>query len=161
MLFVDNILRINLNDVNYRVDPLLKIHGGQYSTFFGGSSAEWAPVKDEYAQFRNFEFAEFSDSLDPIVVDPTRCDREANSCHKAAECVIENGSNICRCVDGWTGDGTTCVENPTCENLPCHEFGHCSMRDNVPICFCNDGFAGDGFACGNGETRKGFMFVDG
>jgi hypothetical protein len=161
MLFVDDILRVDLDDVNFRVDPALEIHGAQYSTFFGGSSAEWAPLKDEYAQFRNFEFAEYSDSLDPIVVDATRCDRELNGCHEAAECVIENGSDICKCIDGWIGDGTTCEEEPNCDNLECHEFGHCSVRNGVPFCFCNEGYFGDGFACGNGETRKEFMFVNG
>merc|ERR1719394_134038 len=45
-LFVNNALKIELHDLNYREVPDIQIHGIHYSTFFGGSDVTWAPPKD-------------------------------------------------------------------------------------------------------------------
>jgi len=57
-----------------KVDTI-KIYGAHYSTFFGGSSSTWAPLKDEYAQFRNFEFSEYLPSGLPANSASKHCDR--------------------------------------------------------------------------------------
>ena len=36
-------------------------------------------------------------------------DKELNDCHKSAECINTNGSYMCTCGAGYTGDGQNCT----------------------------------------------------
>ncbi|XP_046844767.1 uncharacterized protein LOC124438632 [Xenia sp. Carnegie-2017] len=73
-------------------------------------------------------------------------------CMENATCLPANvfdGTAVCKCKDGFTGDGKTCkvrrpcgegcMENATC--LPANVF------DGTAVCKCKDGFTGDGKTC--------------
>jgi hypothetical protein len=59
----DGVLRIKINgvteeltDVVYRRDATVKINTMVFSTFFGGSTKDYAPLKNETATFKDFAF---------------------------------------------------------------------------------------------------------
>ena len=52
--WLDGELALERTDVRFRYTSQLAIDGFYFSTFYGGSTAEWAPVKDESAMFDNF-----------------------------------------------------------------------------------------------------------
>ncbi|XP_046375124.1 uncharacterized protein LOC124148193 [Haliotis rufescens] len=43
-----------INNVNFRTKSSVTIDGIFFSTFFGGSSPDWAPTRDSYVYFKNF-----------------------------------------------------------------------------------------------------------
>jgi len=58
-VWINDIQMINYSGIIYRINKAVKINGFYISSFFGGSSSTWAPLKDEYAYFRNFKFSNF------------------------------------------------------------------------------------------------------
>lgn len=42
------------------------------------------------------------------VLDINECGNGPNSCHKNSKCINTPGSYVCRCIQGFFGDGHTC-----------------------------------------------------
>ena len=91
-ILVNDELKIELHDLNYRADDSVLIHGMHYNTFFGGSDITWAPVKNENAFFKNFAMGEFSDSILPSKFEDNECVLGTHDCSANAVCSfgIEN-----------------------------------------------------------------------
>jgi hypothetical protein len=53
--WLDGVLVVERTDMRWRDIPDLRIDGLNFSTFFGGGTAEWAPSKDETIDFGDFE----------------------------------------------------------------------------------------------------------
>uniref|UniRef100_A0A915I9I4 EGF-like domain-containing protein n=1 Tax=Romanomermis culicivorax TaxID=13658 RepID=A0A915I9I4_ROMCU len=65
---------------------------------------------------------------------------DSAKCHSNAACI----QNRCQCLDGYVGNGETCVEDPNdCIAVPtlCHPKAICLGRRN---CSCLAGYEGDG-----------------
>ena len=64
--WLDGELMLDLHDFEYRLQGAsFAIEGLYFSTFYGGSSPEWAPSSDQTIDYDDFVIAE-----DPIVVSP-------------------------------------------------------------------------------------------
>ena len=50
----DGTLALDRSDMRYRDINDLALDSLYFSTFFGGSGADWAPTADEYADFDDF-----------------------------------------------------------------------------------------------------------
>ena len=50
--------------------------------------------------------------LNLVTLDVNECQSEDNhSCHSKATCFNNVGSYTCSCIDGYSGDGFTCIGN--------------------------------------------------
>jgi len=58
------------------------------------------------------------------------------------------GTNLCKCKDGYVGDGKACNEINACETGPCGLDALCTKTGPGKFsCSCREGFKGDGFIC--------------
>ncbi|XP_074632222.1 uncharacterized protein LOC141890587 isoform X2 [Acropora palmata] len=96
--------------------------------------------------------------------DVDECTSFPNICGANADCHNTDGSYICICKAGYTGDGRTCsrADVNECENEqtnPCDRDAFCNNTIGSYSCHCNQGFVGDGFnctdvnECENGQTN--------
>ena len=72
-----------------------------------------------------------------------------HDCHKNSTCTNSDGSYICSCEFGYTGDGRTCSNINECaakENV-CHPNAVCVDTVGSHYCVCKDGFTGSGRQC--------------
>ena len=44
-----------------------------------------------------------------ILLDTDECEDERNECNDNALCTNTEGSYVCRCLEGYQGDGKTCI----------------------------------------------------
>lgn len=99
---------------------------------------------------------------------------ETNICHSNASCNNTEGSFVCRCLDGYQGDGKNCTGKYFCHALhwallnfsgkkkhcsivllaivtgcfpSCGPNAFCQDSDGRPVCGCNLGYQGDGYNC--------------
>ncbi|XP_044176798.1 sushi, von Willebrand factor type A, EGF and pentraxin domain-containing protein 1-like [Acropora millepora] len=84
--------------------------------------------------------------------DVDECTAFPNICGANADCHNTDGSYICNCKAGYTGDGKTCsrADINECENgqtNPCDRDAICSNTKGSYSCHCKQGFVGDGFNC--------------
>ncbi|XP_004715325.1 stabilin-1 [Echinops telfairi] len=75
----------------------------------------------------------------------------AQPCHQQARCVLRGGVPRCLCLDGYEGDGVSCLPSNPCSHP---DRGGCSENaECVPgapgnhSCTCNKGWTGDGRVC--------------
>jgi len=81
-------------------------------------------------------------------VETGECTLDPNAgCGPGATCVDENGTTVCRCSAGFTGDGTTCADVDECATSPCHAMASCSNTAGSFACACNSGYTGNGMTC--------------
>lgn len=46
-----------------------------------------------------------------LIVDVDECKKSLDKCHSDADCTNNVGSYICRCKDGYLGNGFTCFKS--------------------------------------------------
>ena len=63
-----------------------------------------------------------------------------NECDSKSECINRLGSYECRCVPGYTGNGTFCSDIDECISSPCGEHGICNNLEGSYQCDCKSGF---------------------
>ena len=110
-----------------------------------------------------------------ILIDINECSNvEDNNCHKNAICTNTNGSFICQCQNGYTGNGTTCTGKwldvsiikevlllviNKCSNAEynnCHKNAICTNTNGSFVCQCQNGYTGNGTSC-NGKWFDHFI----
>ncbi|XP_071954227.1 uncharacterized protein [Antedon mediterranea] len=72
---------------------------------------------------------------------------EYGRCDDAAYCDNNNGSYMCHCNDGYTGNGMMCFDINECSTMPCDSMATCTNTPGDYSCTCNSGFVGDGETC--------------
>lgn len=74
------------------------------------------------------------------------CSSSSNNCDGHGFPYSEGGEcNKCHCTDGWTGDGTDCAHQKTCDNTNYECHGYRMRRDDTK----------DDNVCPNGECNSG------
>lgn len=80
-------------------------------------------------------------------VDADECALERDNCNANATCANTEGGFTCTCQDGFEGDGVTCDEVLTCDDITCGANASCSTVDGAARCTCNEGYEGNGQTC--------------
>ena len=97
-----------------------------------------------------------------------------NPCHANASCNDSQGSFICQCNIGYSGNGLNCssmyilhwytvcktfycssshlsllisLDINECLSIPCHANASCTDTQGSFVCECNTGYSGTGFNC--------------
>ncbi|XP_058796968.1 nidogen [Phymastichus coffea] len=73
-------------------------------------------------------------------VDINECTVGNHACSSDAHCVNTEGSHVCQCKPGFSGDGRTCDKILSCEDTRCGDYEHCVETNGVPVCICMQGF---------------------
>lgn len=68
-------------------------------------------------------------------------------CNPHASCTVESGEPVCKCHEGYDGDGKTCSDVDECATNPCDVNATCTNVDGSFICQCDTGYAGGGTSC--------------
>ncbi|CAB4004793.1 c-binding -like isoform X1, partial [Paramuricea clavata] len=69
-------------------------------------------------------------------------------CHSNGACNNTEGSYICTCDSGYSGDGFTCNDINEClPASPCHVAATCNNTEGSYNCSCDSGYSGDGVTC--------------
>ncbi|MCC6807808.1 MAG: hypothetical protein IT381_10310 [Deltaproteobacteria bacterium] len=68
-------------------------------------------------------------------------------CDPHASCVDAAQGYTCVCAPGWSGDGKTCAEDPSCTGVVCAENAGCAVTASGPSCVCNAGYEGEPARC--------------
>ena len=80
--------------------------------------------------------------------DINECATNQNDCSGYAECINNEGSHTCLCLQGYLGNGTHCTKKVTCEDLECHENAECLDSSlGQAKCQCLPGYQLNGTAC--------------
>ncbi|KAM9849644.1 pro-epidermal growth factor [Aulostomus maculatus] len=84
---------------------------------------------------------------DKMVSDQTECD--SIQCDLNAQCHLNNGGPACTCLEGFTGDGLTCVDTDKCKlrTHNCDKNAECQNTEGKYICKCRAGYHGNGQTC--------------
>lgn len=99
----------------------------------------------------DFNFTSFNVATIAPVTD--QCALQNLTCDENASCLSVEGSFVCVCNAGLTGDGQDCTEidiaiDECAENLDnCHPNATCMDLDDGFSCVCDSGFTGNGTFC--------------
>lgn len=109
--WLDGELALDRTDVRFRYTNDFAIDGFYFSTFFGGSTEEWAPVKDEHAMFDNFVIHnERIGCLDACMI--PRVDAPGpDPIQVAGSTLVFNGDDAAWKTGNWGNSGTYDYEN--------------------------------------------------
>ncbi|CAN9514614.1 unnamed protein product [Ophioblennius macclurei] len=88
---------------------------------------------------------------DKMVSDQQEC--HALRCGANAHCLLDSGNPTCLCEDGFTGDGSSCVDLDECqlETHDCDKNAECQNTEGTYLCKCRPGYYGSGRFCGEVE----------
>ncbi|XP_078603390.1 uncharacterized protein LOC144877356 [Branchiostoma floridae x Branchiostoma japonicum] len=77
------------------------------------------------------------------------CADGIDNCHAQATCTNTEGSFICVCGSGYSGDGVACTDVDECADGTdnCHAEATCTNTEGSFSCVCGSGYSGDGVAC--------------
>ncbi|XP_076821613.1 uncharacterized protein LOC143468345 isoform X3 [Clavelina lepadiformis] len=86
-----------------------------------------------------------------------------NDCDEDAECTNTEGSYECTCNEGYSGDGSVCLDVDECTagTDNCDENAECSNNDGSFSCVCKEGYTGDGIICTSICSGKGTVILSG
>ena len=85
---------------------------------------------------------------DGLCEDVDECSVLDNVCHQDADCINSPGSYTCTCKEGFIGDGSSCLEEKTCEELACSDNAECvTNKQGQGECVCRRGYKGNGYTC--------------
>ncbi|KAI0241926.1 Nidogen-2 [Lamellibrachia satsuma] len=77
--------------------------------------------------------------------------RTSSDCSREADCLYDGASEayVCRCRQGFQGDGRRCQRVPCDVARNCDSNANCLYDDEQRSyqCACNPGYAGDGYRC--------------
>ncbi|XP_046419384.1 nidogen isoform X1 [Neodiprion fabricii] len=73
-------------------------------------------------------------------VDVNECTSGIHTCSPDANCINNEGSHVCQCLDGYEGDGRTCERIPTCADKDCGDYAECTIVEGFPQCSCIWGY---------------------
>ena len=108
-------------------------------------------------------------------MDIDECAEGTHNCDEGAKCNNTNGSFTCTCMEGYTGNGTTCVDNDECDlgtNNCDQKIRHgspysydyiaalCTNTIGSFTCTCPEGYNdkyGNGSGCNDIDECKGGM----
>ncbi|XP_068737222.1 adhesion G protein-coupled receptor E2-like [Montipora capricornis] len=81
--------------------------------------------------------------------DFNECSSSPSPCHVNANCHNTEGSYLCLCEAGYTGNGKTCTDIDECNASPspCHAKAKCKNNQGSYLCSCEAGYTGDGKTC--------------
>ena len=90
------------------------------------------------------------------VLDVDECQLGIHSCSIHSACVNTNGSYVCECKKGFTGDGFKCSDVNECRQglADCDPHADCTNTQGSYICTCKAGYEGDGKTCVNIDECK-------
>nr|XP_033811318.1 pro-epidermal growth factor isoform X3 [Geotrypetes seraphini] len=77
-------------------------------------------------------------------------DCAVSDCDINALCVSSDDGDTCRCLEGYTGDGTSCDDVDECSidgNLCSQNSADCVNTEGSYLCICSEGYTGDGLQC--------------
>ena len=93
-------------------------------------------------------------------LDIDECSSEIVICGEHSECINQDGGYECRCVPGYSKNGSQCQLFDQCQQhfeRPCSPDASCQIKASRPSCICKDGLIGDGFHC---EARASLPVID-
>ncbi|XP_046846325.1 uncharacterized protein LOC124440043 [Xenia sp. Carnegie-2017] len=81
--------------------------------------------------------------------DIDECSLSIDDCHENSTCVNTNGSYLCNCNVGYSGNGTVCEDIDECSLSidNCHLNSTCVNTNGSYLCNCNVGYSGNGTVC--------------
>ncbi|XP_030650137.1 pro-epidermal growth factor [Chanos chanos] len=68
-------------------------------------------------------------------------------CDVNAVCVLKEGSAVCQCLEGFTGNGQLCVDECALDLHSCDVHAECLNMLGQYQCKCTTGYTGSGFSC--------------
>eukprot|EP00117_Sycon_ciliatum_P006578 scpid10816/ scgid5411/ CUB and sushi domain-containing protein 3; CUB and sushi multiple domains protein 3 len=69
------------------------------------------------------------------------------TCPDNASCTNDNGTFLCVCDEGFTGNGTECEGSSECLTGTCPDNASCTNENGTFLCVCAEGFTGNGTEC--------------
>ncbi|XP_053362043.1 pro-epidermal growth factor [Clarias gariepinus] len=126
------------------VHPLIKHTGADLGLHGNGScDGEWTDQLKN--KFLNDEGS--PPHTEKMLSDQGEC--FSLSCDVSAQCVLEDGVSVCRCLSGFTGDGQLCLDVDEChlQLHSCDVNAVCVNTLGGYYCRCGVGYTGTGFSC--------------
>ena len=98
-----------------------------------------AEICDEWTSY----ISTLNDTVYGTVCDEDQCDTGYNNCDANALCVNECNGYTCNCVEGFVGDGYSCIkkcDEDQCVENPCSDNADCTDKCEGFQCTCHDGY---------------------
>ncbi|MBN2530455.1 MAG: hypothetical protein JXR76_28975 [Deltaproteobacteria bacterium] len=109
--WLDGELALERTDVRFRYTNDFAIDGFYFSTFFGGSTAEWAPVKDEHAMFDNFVISDTRIGCLESCMIPKATPPGPDPITVLSSTLVFNGDDAAFSTGNWNNNGTYDYQN--------------------------------------------------
>ncbi|XP_028932872.1 pro-epidermal growth factor isoform X1 [Ornithorhynchus anatinus] len=90
-----------------------------------------------------------------LLAEITILDQDVEGCDINAQAISDVNDTQCRCLKGFTGNGTLCYDVDECETnvTLCHpNSSECINTEGGYVCSCLRGFTGDGLNCHGTKT---------